>query len=232
MPANLTTFSFPLRSLEPASVASSAYLLRRFHGDGENLLVRRWCDEGFMTTRNSPWPLVLYGPSGTGKSALAETLACRTGLSCIRLTVDEVRRRFLAAAATRTIATFQKKMRAGELLLLDELTLQAGETPLVRELVQLIDDYGKNQRPVIITMRQMPGLRGALPDSLRSRLSEGLVVEVKRPGLAARREIAAEMIRHFGLKILDEDLDWLSRSLPETVASDSKLSVPDRAASQ
>lgn len=195
--------------------APTAFLLRRFHGDEQNRLVQRWCDETFMADRESPWPLVLYGPSGTGKSALAETLACRSKLNCKRLTADDFRRQFLTAIATKSVPTLRARLREPEMLLLDELVLSAEEPAVVRELVQLLDFYSLNQRPVIVTTIQMPELSGTLA-GLRSRLSAGLVIEVKRPGVAARREIASELLKRFDLKMLDEDLDWWARSLPET----------------
>jgi len=222
--ADLPTFSFPLRSLNASGRSAlaandSPFLLTRFHGDQTNQLVRRWCDSDFMSQVESPWPLVLYGPAGTGKSALAETLACRLSQqsqSCLLLAASDFRRQFLAAVATRTVAAFRDRIFSAEMLVLDNLVVPEDEPALVREMVQVIDFFRENRRPLIVTMQPAPWLICTSCHSLRSRLSEGLSIPVKHPGFAAKREIAAELLEHFDLKMIDEDLDWLANSLPES----------------
>jgi chromosomal replication initiator protein len=215
-----STFSFPLRSLPTdKGNAAAPFLLQRFYGDRENRLLRRWCDQSFMTEPDSPWPLVLYGPPGTGKSSLAETLACRLQGPCLRIGGDEFRRQFLLAAATRSVTRLRRKLREQPALLLDGLVPDAGQPALIRELVQLIDDFDQSGQSLIVTMQASPSSLTAPLAALRSRLAAGLVLEIKRPGVAARRQIAAELLRRFDLKIMDEDLDWWSTSLPDTAPS-------------
>ena len=162
------------------------------------------------------WPLVLYGPSGVGKSALAETLACRLEVPCRRMTGDEFRRQFLAAVATRSMTSFQSKLRDSQLLLLDDLSIPAGEQALARELVQILDFFRENRRPLMITLTQPPWMAQSFPPALRSRLSEGLAIEIRRPGLAARRAIVSEILQHLNLQVGHEDMDWLVNALPAT----------------
>ena len=219
MSSNLTTFSFPLRSLGTSGEAAAPFLLNRFHGDENNLLVQRWCDAAFMTENRSPWPLVLYGPSGTGKTALAETLACRTALNCLYLKYHELRQRFHAAIATRSIDSFRKYINEFELLFVDDLDCHDRDSALERELVQMLDEFHKQDRAVLVTMRCSPAsIRGGR-SSLFSRLSGGLVIGTQQPGPAARREIAAGILDRLGLKIDNEDLDWLEQKLPDSVPS-------------
>lgn len=208
----LPTFSFPLRSLDGAG---SPFLLSRFHGDAANQLVGRWCDEAFMTGDASPWPLVLYGPSGTGKSALAETLATRLKLRCLRLTGDEFRRQFLNAISTKSIEAFRRHLLDFEMFVIENLSLADDEPQLIREFAQFLDHCEQNQKPLIVTAIQLPPPLGSLT-CIRSRLSCGLVIEIKHPGLAAKRTIANDLLKRFDLKILDEDLEWWAKSLPAT----------------
>ncbi|MDG2013487.1 MAG: helix-turn-helix domain-containing protein [Pirellulaceae bacterium] len=212
-----TTFSFPLRSLDALATGAptSAFLLNRFYGDRANQLVGRWCDHTFMETLDSPWSLVLYGPSGTGKSALAETLACRKKLNCLRLTGDEFRRQFLTALATKSIADFRQRRQDHEMFVIENLCLPEDEPSLIREFIQFIEYCEQNQKPLVVTAVRLPALHGALA-GVRSRLSAGLVIEINRPGLEARRAIAADLLKRFELRIMDEDLDWWANWLPDT----------------
>ena len=100
-----------------------------------------------MSDDKSPWPLVLYGASGTGKSALAETLACRLDLSCSHLNSADFRRQFLSSIATRSTTAFRQRLQSTEMLILDDLSLPEDETALIREFVQIVDFYRETSGP-------------------------------------------------------------------------------------
>ncbi|MGI9518786.1 MAG: helix-turn-helix domain-containing protein [Pirellulaceae bacterium] len=188
----------------------------RFYGDEQNPLLRRWCEPSFMADPPTPWPLVLYGPSGVGKSALVETLALRLGGSCLQLTGSEFRRQFLDASQTRSFPRFRQRLLQSDILLVDDLNLPASELALTREFVQILEHYLEAQRPVLVTCLTAPWTNSRLSPELRSRLSAGLVIEVRRPGPDARRAIVADVLQRLEFAVNDDDLDWLVESLPQT----------------
>ena len=220
------TFSFPLRPLSsngsstvaPGKIAGGPFLLNRFHGDKENALVRTWCDATAFN-QNDVWPLVLYGASGVGKSALAETLACqlsaRLKVLCTRVSGNDFRRRFHAAAATKSIPDFVKQFRDYQMLFLDDVLINEADTALNREFSQLLDYFRETQRPLLVTMLATPW---SVPvKEIGSRLSAGLSLKIKRPGMSARRAIVADILRQLNLSVQSNDVDWLVDQLPSTV---------------
>ncbi len=221
MTLDSTTFSFPLRSVcataEGAS-ASYGFLLSRFHGDQPNHLVRCWCDPKFMTPENSNWPLVLYGPSGVGKTALVETLAARLvskPQDCLKISVTQLRQLFHNALATRSVPRYQERIRQCKCLILEHLNLLPDDQPFTRDVVQLLDFFQENQRPLMITTGIAPWLMGH--DLISSRLCSGLFIEINRPGPQARRQIVDDVLRQLDLHVAKQDIDWLVSELPSTV---------------
>ena len=73
----IPAFSIPLE--RPLSIGISAgnesFLRDDFIGDHTNLSLKYLADPELMLATD--WPLVLFGPSGTGKTALGMTLAAR-----------------------------------------------------------------------------------------------------------------------------------------------------------
>lgn len=165
------------------------------------------------------WPLVLYGASGVGKSALAETLACQLSLRlktpCTRVSGNDFRRRFHAAASTKSVASFAQQFREYSMLFLDDVVIDESETALNREFCQLLDDFQEQGRPLLITMLSAPW---SIPvKEISSRLSAGLTLPIKQPGPTARRAIVSDMVRQLDLSIQTDDVDWLVDQLPNTV---------------
>ncbi len=222
---------------------AAAFVLPRYYADDDNPLLRRWCDPQFMMTSNAPWPLVLYGPSGVGKSALVETLAARLDVPCLRITGSDFRRQFLEAAKTRSVSQFRRRFTQAESLLVDGLTWPTDQVALNREFVQILDEHLQQGRPLLVTCLNAPWNAREFSPQLRSRLSSGLVIGVQRPGPAARNAMVAGILHQLELQIHERDRDWLVKALPRTAplirqrlsrlalaaSSDDNPHIPDRA---
>ncbi len=199
------------------------FLLNRYYADQSNPLLQLWCSESVTrrgTTAEIPgvrWPLVLYGPSGVGKTTLAELLVRRLPGRWLRTSGTEFAREFRKACATRSLAQFHEHLVAYDTLLVDDLTLPANHSALAREWTQLLDQFNQRQRPVLVTMLTAPFADHALPQPLRSRLSAGLSISVQPPGRAARSRLVEQLLERLDLNIDPPDLEWLVDTLPRSV---------------
>jgi chromosomal replication initiator protein len=133
-------------------------------------------------------PLVLYGPSGTGKSHLAQCVAqsrpdavCTTGADFVR--------ELTAAVHHNAVEQFHAKYRTAGLFVLDGALQLLGRHGALQELRYLLDALEASETPVLITSSRPPAEVAELPPALRSRLGGGLVVAVSSPGIAARQII-------------------------------------------
>ena len=210
LPLQSTAMVTDCKSMSPRAANSGwdaelgAGFLTQFIGDSSNSALKCLIDP--TEFHEEFWPLVLYGGSGHGKTSIAMAFANRLAKQ-LHVTPTFVRsadivRRHRDAIQTDSIDEFRRRLFTAEILVIDDLNLLAGKTAVQTELVKLLDSLFARKKPVIFTLNRLPGNSEGLIPQLSSRLANGLVLPVNRPGQAARRSIAIKLAERFGI-ILD-----------------------------
>jgi chromosomal replication initiator protein len=166
--------------------------LRDYIADDDNALLRRLVPT--LDAGGAPCsPLSLIGPTCTGKTSLALALVRHfkdehpQAKTLLVAAVDFVRA-YAHAVDTDAVAEFQQRFTQSALVLIDDLQHLEGKTAAQDALRSLLDQLEDRGARVIVTSRT-PIVELAFSADLRSRLSHGLIVPLRWPGLAARREI-------------------------------------------
>jgi chromosomal replication initiator protein len=138
-------------------------------------------------------PLLLFGPSGSGKSHLARGLAqvwkSPFGRAVYYTTGDDFFRELIDAQDTQTVEEFRRRCRQVDLFVLEHLERLAERQAAQVELLGTIDSLLSAGSQLLITSAAAPQDLGALLPSLGGRLVGGLVVPLLLPGVEARAEI-------------------------------------------
>jgi chromosomal replication initiator protein len=142
----------------------------------------------------TPALLVLFGPSGTGKSHLATGLVrhwqAQFGeASATYTTAADFRHRLNDAIKRQAELAFRNEFRGSDLLVIDDLQHLPADDYAFQELRYTLDDYEDRGATVIITSSEAVNSLPNLPADLRSRLSAGLALQLAPPGVAARVRI-------------------------------------------
>jgi chromosomal replication initiator protein len=208
-------FSLPLH--DPAGP------VREFFAGEENVLLR----SAISAVTRSPaecMPLVLYGPSGAGKTFLAEGLAeawreaapeTATPRNVLRTTGTEFARQYADACDTDSIGDFRESFRLPGLILVDAIHALGTKDKATREFCFQLDAWVACGKAVVITSLRAP--LHLVNEGLASRLSGGLVVPVALPSLAARRELLTYFARQRSLDLPDGVIESLAKRVPGTV---------------
>ena len=220
-------------SFESVDALTGRSPLRRFIGGDENLLVRAACDDSLSSSPRFT-PLVFFGPTGTGKSLLAQGLIqhwsqqhadqSRNGSSQVtELSGADFARSFAHAIETDSVTELRERWEGSQRFLVEDVQQLANKSAAQQELSRLIDVLHAQGRAILATMNTLPAEAEGLSNALISRLSGGLTVPVAPPGLEARREIVASLATLYGYELSEPTIRLLTEGDPVPFATAPEL---------
>lgn len=168
-------------------------------------------------------PLMLCGPSGTGKSHLACGLAhqwrrvSRSRVVCV--SAKEFARELADAFEVNSVVEFRMKYRECSLLALEDIEKLAGRSAAQVELIHTLDTLLKRGTQIVLTASEPPARLAQFQPTLASRLGAGLVVALAPPGLAVRIALLRQMATTRRIE--------LSEPVAHIVAEGIRGTVPD-----
>jgi chromosomal replication initiator protein len=182
-------------------------------------------------------PLVLYGPSGTGKSHLALGLATAwraslPGRKVIHLPADDFAHDLANAIEMQAVDDLRTLLRSASLLVVEDLGRLLDKPAAQEELLHTLDAVVRCGGQVVITAHAAPvNLRGLLP-GLQSRLVAGLCLPLSLPGPTARLEILKRLAALREVELAEPAArllaEGLNGSVPELMGALVQLEVPAR----
>jgi len=171
-------------------------------------------------------PLVLYGPSGTGKSHVAQGLAAawkaqhRRDRVVVTTAVDFARE-LAEAIESQSVEEFREKYRKAQLLIFEDLgqlvTRTLGKLSAQEEFVHTLDTLLAEQRWVIVTASAAPAELPGLTPALQSRLTAGLSVALSPPSQPARLAILRQLAALQDVQLPETVVQTLAEGITGTV---------------
>jgi chromosomal replication initiator protein len=175
-------------------------------------------------------PLTLVGPSGSGKSQLAQAIVRhwrdvlgrgplgggQLGRGLLQQSVVEYftaadfGREAQAAAAEERLADWQAHIRGLRVLVIEDLHRLRTRSTIHQELRHAIDAISAGGGVLVITAQREPATLPGLDAGLRDRLAAGLTLRLQGPGLAARLAILRTAASGRGMLIDDAELGRLA----------------------
>lgn len=157
--------------------------------------------------------LALYGPSGVGKTHLANGLVAhwrreRGDHAASYITAADFRRQLNEAITANRVKEFRNDLRGRQLLAIDDIHRFPNDDYLMQELRYTLDAFQERAGTVVVTSPRPAETLSNLPLPIRSRLASGLSLQLATPGDAARVRI----IRYASMALgRDLSLDSASR---------------------
>lgn len=227
-PAILTVDSLPAAVEAPVVVADRPpldprFTFDRFVVDSSNMVAfnaaRALAEPG--VPRFSP--LFLHSGTGQGKTHLmhaigAAYLAAVPGARVLLMSAERFMFDFVQALRNRDTHSFKMRLSSADLLLVDDLQFIAGKDSTQEEFFHTINEVmGAGKRLVISADRCPQGLDG-VEARITSRLSCGLVADIKAPDLALRRAVLArKLVDMPGAKVPADVLDLLASRITANI---------------
>lgn len=166
-------------------------------------------------------PLVLAGPTGTGKTHLlhgignALAAAPRAVVAC--LSAHDLVAELVEALEQGRVAAWQARYRRADALLLDDVHLLAGKDRTQEELFHLFNLLVEQERQMVFTTAEpLAGVEGLEP-RLRTRLEGGLVAELQPADRELRRRVIDRLLAARGEAPAPELAAYLAARPAESV---------------
>jgi chromosomal replication initiator protein len=125
-------------------------------------------------------PLYLHASVGLGKTHLLQAVAhaaSSANRKVIYLTAERFMYGFVAALKAQTAIAFKEKLRAIDLLVIDDIQFLQGKS-IQQEFCHTLNALIDSRRQIVIAADRPPGDLESLDERVRSRLAGGLCIEI------------------------------------------------------
>ncbi len=168
-------------------------------------------------------PLLIHGPSGSGKSHLLEaaTNEYRRRLRakrCVFLTAEQFTNQFVASLRdNRGLPMFRRKYRDLDLLAIDDIQFLAGKNATLNEFQFTLDHLVRQGKQVIVSADRPPMELDTLGCDLLNRLANGLMCPLMFPNLEGRKSIIGAMCRQRDFVLNDDVVSLIAEQMTRDV---------------
>jgi chromosomal replication initiation ATPase DnaA len=197
----------------PPPAPDPALVRATFEVAGSNQLAVRAADAVVAEPGARYSPLVIHGPTGTGKSHLLHAIGNALLASGARrvacVNAAAFAEELIAALQEGTVHRWRARYRAVDALLLDDVHALAGKERTQEEFFHLFNELHGQGRQIVLTSGVAPRELGGLEERLRSRFEGGLVVGMQPPERALREALFARWFAAHGVNADAELLRYL-----------------------
>ncbi len=168
-------------------------------------------------------PLVIYGPSGVGKThlmlAIKNYIRKKYPLKKIEyIRSEEFTNELIKALqdgklGLGTIDDFRNKYRNADVLLIDDIHFIAGKEQTQEEFFNTFNTLLQNNKQIVVTLDRPPREVKTLDDRIRSRLEGGLFADITTPDYETRVGIIKTKSEQMGIEINESLVHYIAENI-------------------
>lgn len=167
-------------------------------------------------------PLFVYGPSGVGKTHLVNAIGMRTKelhpeKRVLYLSAHLFMVQFTDARRRNVFNDFMHFYQSIDMLIVDDVQELAGMTATQNAFFHIFNHLRQNGKQIIMTCDRPPVSLQGMEERLITRFKSGLMAEMEKPEEPLRRSILHSIVKHDGLSIPDEVVNYISHNVTGSV---------------
>ncbi len=167
-------------------------------------------------------PLFIYGSAGLGKTHLLHAIGHYVQQN---YTHDVVRyvstetflNEYVDAIRTNATASFKRRYRDVDVLLIDDIQFMEGKEGLQEEFFHTFNSLHGANKQVVISSDRMPDAIPTLEDRLRGRFKWGLITDIQPPDLETRLAILRNKSERDGTNVPPDVLELIATHLTSNI---------------
>ena len=167
-------------------------------------------------------PLFIYGESGLGKTHLLHAIghyarSLYAGARVKYVSSEEFTNEFINSIRDDKAATFQRRYREIDVLLVDDIQFLQGKVQTQEEFFHTFNTLHNADKQIVITSDLPPKLLQAFEDRMRSRFEWGLITDVQPPDLETRIAILRKKAAQERLTAPDDVLEYIASKIASNI---------------
>ena len=194
-------------SIEPPPRPEPGLLFTSLHEGRANQMAMRAARSVVEAPGTQYVPLVITGPSGSGRTHLLHAIGnglIAAGIQTVAcVSAATFAEQLITALREGAVEKWRARYRNAGALLLDDIEAVAGKERTQDELFHLFNALQSAGRQVVLTSSVPPNQLATLEDRLRTRFAQGLIVELGGPDEAQRAAIISSFFHAHHVKVAD-----------------------------
>ncbi len=166
-------------------------------------------------------PMFIHGGTGLGKTHLIQAMGqavLKRGKGTVCYTSCEAfTNEFIQALQQRELASFRKKYRHIDLLLIDDIHFLGGKESTQEEFFHTFNSLHQNQKQIVMTSDRPISEIANLQERLVSRFEWGLVTEMEMVDLETRVAILRRKREEMNIQLGDESLFFIAQHVKSNI---------------
>jgi chromosomal replication initiator protein len=167
-------------------------------------------------------PLFVYGESGLGKTHLLHAIGhyarnLYSGSRVRYVSSEEFTNEFINSIRDDKAATFQRRYREVDILLVDDIQFLQGKVQTQEEFFHTFNTLHNANKQIVITSDKPPKLLAEFEERMRSRFEWGLITDVQPPDLETRIAILRKKAAQERLSAPPEVLEYIGSKISTNI---------------
>jgi chromosomal replication initiator protein len=167
-------------------------------------------------------PLFVYGESGLGKTHLLHAIGhyarnLYSGSRVRYVSSEEFTNEFINSIRDDKAATFQRRYREVDILLVDDIQFLQGKVQTQEEFFHTFNTLHNANKQIVITSDKPPKLLAEFEERMRSRFEWGLITDVQPPDLETRIAILRKKAAQERLSAPPEVLAYIGSKISTNI---------------
>lgn len=163
-------------------------------------------------------PLFIHGSTGHGKTHLIQAVGNQIKMNfpskrVFYLTSERFYADYIAAVQNNRVALFKEKYRKYDVLIMDDIQFLSSKEKTQEELFHLFNSLYENNKQIIFSSDKHPNFIPGLEDRLKSRFSQGMIVDIPPPDHDSRLQIIKKKSALANVFLDEATTDFLAQSI-------------------